>query len=68
MKRLGAGRSLRLGVGIGLTDAERIAEEHGGDVTIESVQASSHLYAVDESIYKRKPFLTTVTLRIPLHV
>jgi PAS domain S-box-containing protein len=53
----------RLGTGIGLYEARRVAREHGGDVTIESRPADSYGAPDDYS----QPFLTTATLTLPLH-
>jgi PAS domain S-box-containing protein len=53
----------RVGTGIGLTDARRVARDHDGDVTIVSRPA---LFGGREDDYKQ-PFLTTVTLILPVH-
>lgn len=53
----------RVGTGIGLTDARRVARKHGGDVTIVSGPA---VFGKREDDYKQ-PFLTTVTMRLPAH-
>ena len=53
----------RVGTGIGLTDARRVSRDHDGDVTIDSRPA---LFGGREDDYKQ-PFLTTVTLILPVH-
>jgi len=53
----------RTGTGMGLSDARRVAREHGGDVTIDSVPAN-RLAARDNY---REPFVTTATLSLPVH-
>jgi|GEM_PF-670935 len=52
----------RGGTGVGLPDARRIARAHGGDVELESRPARPD---GDASNYNQ-PFLTTVSLRLPL--
>lgn len=54
----------RVGTGIGLTDARQVARRHGGDLILESRPA---IATRREDDYK-SPFLTTVTLTLPLHV
>jgi len=53
----------RLGTGIGLTDARNTARAHGGDVTVRSRPARR-----DESFdTTTAPYITTVTLWLPVH-
>jgi len=56
----------RLGTGIGLTDALRAARAHGGDVVITSRPARLAPLTESHRDYHRQPFLTRVTLRLPL--
>jgi PAS domain S-box-containing protein len=56
----------RLGTGIGLTDSQRVARAHGGDVRVESKPATSTVLSPDDAEYYRNPFLTRVTLLLPL--
>jgi signal transduction histidine kinase len=56
----------RLGTGIGLTDAQRTAHDHGGELRVESRPARGDSEAPDHSRYYRQPFLTQATLRLPL--
>lgn len=51
----------RVGTGIGLTDALRVAQMHGGDVSVRSMPA---VFAGNEDDYSQ-PFLTTVSLSLP---
>lgn len=53
----------RLGTGIGLTDARRTARHFGGDVVVESTCAWRGAAPNDY----RAPYLTRVTLSLPLH-
>ena len=53
----------RVGTGIGLADARRVARSHGGDVTVKSEPATFSRSAED---YKH-PFLTTATITLPLY-
>ena len=56
----------RLGTGIGLTDAQRVALAHGGALRVESQPAQiSGLSPTDEGYY-RQPFITRVTLQLPV--
>lgn len=55
----------RLGTGIGLTDSQRVARAHGGEVAIESRPAHSTSLPADDREYFERPFLTRVTLRLP---
>lgn len=56
----------RLGTGIGLTDAQRVAEAHGGRLEIESHPALRGAYNEKSEKYYRQPFLTKVTMILPL--
>jgi len=56
----------RLGTGIGLTDAQRVAQAYGGDVRVESKPATGTSLSHDDAAYYRHPFLTRVTLLLPL--
>ncbi|MCI0474313.1 MAG: ATP-binding protein, partial [Ignavibacteria bacterium] len=57
-----SGDRKRMGTGIGLTDARETARKHGGDVIIKSVPASG-----GNVFNYQQPFLTTVTLVLPIH-
>jgi hypothetical protein len=54
----------RLGTGIGLTDARRVAETYGGGVSIESHPA----FSLDENHpdYYKQPFVTKATIYFPV--
>ncbi|RPI02391.1 MAG: PAS domain-containing sensor histidine kinase [Ignavibacteriae bacterium] len=54
----------RLGTGIGLTDARRVAQSHGGDVVVESKPTKP--VPEHDPEYFNQPFLTKVTLYLPL--
>lgn len=56
----------RLGTGIGLTDARRVAESHGGSVEIDSHPALRAAYHEKQDSYYSHPFLTKVTIVLPL--
>jgi PAS domain S-box-containing protein len=56
----------RLGTGIGLTDAEHVARAHGGEVRVESKPAAPALYPQDPANYYKQPFITRVTLCLPI--
>jgi len=56
----------RLGTGIGLTDAQRVAAAHGGDLLVESQPAQPSGLRPEDEAYYRDPFLTRVTLRLPV--
>jgi PAS domain S-box-containing protein len=52
----------RVGTGIGLADAKRVIKQHGGDIEIRSVPASTTVRFDDYT----KPFITVVTIRLPI--
>ena len=56
----------RLGTGIGLTDARRVAESHGGSIEIESHPAIRGSHKEEQESYYNHPFITTVTIILPL--
>ena len=56
----------RSGTGIGLTDAEHVARAHGGEIRVESKPAAPALHPQDEANYYKQPFITRVTLCLPL--
>lgn len=53
----------RVGTGIGLADARRVARAHRGDVEVVS-QPAVATHADDDY---NSPFITTVTMKLPLH-
>jgi PAS domain S-box-containing protein len=53
----------RIGTGIGLADARRVARAHRGDVEVRSQPAVSSRDAEDYT----NPFITTVTMKLPLY-
>jgi len=55
----------RLGTGIGLTDTQRVALAHGGQLEVDSQPAHASGLRPDDDAYYRNPFLTKVTLTIP---
>lgn len=55
----------RLGTGIGLTDAQRAARAHHGDIEISSRPATDTSFDTDHPDYFKRPFLTTVRLALP---
>jgi signal transduction histidine kinase len=55
----------RLGTGIGLTDAKRVAEAHGGQLYVDSHPTPSGVRKTDSPEYYNQPFITTVTLCLP---
>lgn len=55
----------RLGTGIGLTDARRVAEAHNGRLEIESHPAFRGSYNEKSENYYKQPFLTKVTMILP---
>ena len=56
----------RLGTGIGLTDADHVARDHGGEIRVESKPAAPALHEQDEAHFYQQPFITRVTLCLPL--
>jgi PAS domain S-box-containing protein len=52
----------RTGTGIGLTDARRVAQEHGGDVLVTSRPAISG----SGEVHYKQAFLTMAVLKLPL--
>jgi signal transduction histidine kinase len=56
----------RLGTGIGLTDALRVAKQHSGELTVQSRPASSTQTDESSRDYYDHPFLTTVIFSIPM--
>ena len=56
----------RLGTGIGLTDAQRVARAHGGSVTITSRPAHRHGGNETQPDYYRHPFITNVRISFAL--
>ncbi len=56
----------RLGTGIGLTDAEHVAHAHSGEIRVESKPAAPALHPQDEEHYYKQPFITRVTLCLPI--
>ncbi len=55
----------RLGTGIGLCDARRVTETHGGVLHLESRPARGDSVASDHRDYYRQPFITTVRVSLP---
>lgn len=55
----------RLGTGIGLTDAKRVTEVHGGTLTIESRPAAPGSHRTGDEKYYQQPFITTVRMCLP---
>lgn len=55
----------RLGTGIGLTDARRVAESCGGGVEIDSHPAN-RIFSEKQPQYYEQPFLTKVTMVLPI--
>ena len=56
----------RLGTGIGLTDAQRAARAHGGDIEISSRPATDTSFETNHPDYYKRPFLTTARLVLPV--
>ena len=54
----------RLGTGIGLTDARRVARAHGGDVEMKSRPTRPNIKESDPEYYNQ-PFVTTAVFIIP---
>ena len=55
----------RLGTGIGLTDAQRTAQTHYGDLRVASRPSNPGWIRPDDPNYHNQPFVTTVTFCIP---
>jgi signal transduction histidine kinase len=58
----------RLGTGIGLTDSQRVAEVHDGSLVVSSRPARASSPDPNERDYYRQPFLTKVTMTLPLAI
>ena len=58
----------RLGTGIGLTDTKRVAEANRGSLEVTSRPARASSPDPEHREYYRQPFLTKVTLTLPLAV
>lgn len=58
----------RLGTGIGLTDSKRVAEAHRGSLVLMSRPARASSPDPEARDYYRQPFLTKVTMTLPLAV
>lgn len=56
----------RLGTGIGLTDALRVAQAHRGDLRAVSKPASPSQHSQDGTEYYKQPFVTTFSFCLPL--
>jgi len=56
----------RLGTGIGLTDALRVAQAHRGNLRAVSKPASPTLHSQEDSEYYKQPFVTTFSFCLPL--
>jgi PAS domain S-box-containing protein len=54
----------RIGTGVGLADASRVAQQHGGNVSAKSYPATQGRR--DDNY--NQPFLTTVTLTLPVYI
>ncbi len=54
----------RLGTGIGLTDSQRVAQAHGGSLTLTSRPARASTPDPADRTYYRQPFLTKVTMKL----
>jgi signal transduction histidine kinase len=59
-----SGDRSRLGTGIGLYDARRVAREHGGDVLVNS-RPASHTADIDDLT---KPYITIARMELPTSV
>lgn len=55
----------RLGTGIGLTDALRVAKAHGGSIEIESRPVKGDPFDEQQECYYSQPFFTKVTMVLP---
>jgi len=53
----------RIGTGVGLADARKVARDHGGDVLIESHPA----YKGGRNDDYTQPFITTATMKLPMN-